>query len=108
MITHPTNNPKTSALLEYFELSCGLVRYPEALYGFVLFLLSSWKSETTVDGEPEEREGKEEKVDEVRPPLLLFCFQTSLLRTLTVKTPTVMVMAVAVIYWAPTLCYVPS
>ena len=40
-----------------------------------------------VDAEPEEREGKEEKVDEVRPPdLLLFCFQTSLLRTLTMDT----------------------
>lgn len=69
------------------------------MYGFVLFLVSSWKSETTVDAQPEEREGKEEKVDEVRPPeLLLFWLQTSLLRTLTMKIPMVMVMAVAVIY----------
>ena len=99
MITHLTNNPKTSALLEYFELSCGLVRCPEVFYGFVLFLLSSWTSETTVDAEPEERGGKEEKVDDVRPPeLLLFSFQTSLLHTLTMKIPMVMVMAVAVIY----------
>lgn len=52
-----------------------------------------------VDAQPEEREGKEEKVDEVRPPeLLLFWLQTSLLRTLTMKIPMVMVMAVAVIY----------